>query len=146
MVVCCYFVQQHLHLAWFNLEIDWTIFNPEPLWLPAVLTTQRRQSPKLMFMCQRVWSEGRISKLITSKEQILVTYADVFDGIGHLPGSPYHIQVGPSVTPKQTLCQPIPIHLKEAFKKEIDKKLQVVVLKPVDQATPWINSFVLVEG
>ena len=37
------------------------------------------------------------------------------------------------------------IHLKEAFKKEIDKMLQAEVLKPVTEATPWINSFVLVE-
>ena len=40
----------------------------------------------------------------------------------------------------------MPIHLKEAFKKEIDKMLQAGVLKPVTEATPWINSFVLVES
>ena len=39
----------------------------------------------------------------------------------------------------------IPVHLKEAFKKGIDKMLHVGVLKPVNQATPWINSFVLVQ-
>ena len=38
------------------------------------------------------------------------------------------------------------MHLKEDFKKEIDKMLQVGVLKPVNQETPWINSFVLIEG
>ena len=38
------------------------------------------------------------------------------------------------------------MHLKEAFKKEVDKMLQAGVLKSVHQATPWINSFVLVEG
>ena len=52
------------------------------------------------------------------------------------------IQVLP---PKQTPCQPIPIHLKEAFKQEVDKMLQAGVLKPVHGYTPWINSFVLVE-
>ena len=40
----------------------------------------------------------------------------------------------------------MPIHLKESFKKEIDKMLQAGVLKPVTEATPWINSFVLVES
>ena len=35
---------------------------------------------------------------------------------------------------------------KEAFKQEVDKMLQVGVLKPVHEATPWINSFVLVES
>ena len=32
------------------------------------------------------------------------------------PGPPYHIQLDPSVTPKQTPCHPIPGHIKEAFK------------------------------
>ena len=69
----------------------------------------------------------------------------IFNGIRCFPGPPYHIQVDPSVTPKQTPLTPIPVHLEEAF-KEIDKVLQVGVLKPVNQAIPWINSFVLVEG
>ena len=55
-------------------------------------------------------------KLITSKDQILHEYPDVFDGIGNFPGPSYHIQIDPSVTPKQTPCCPIPVHLKEAFK------------------------------
>ena len=38
------------------------------------------------------------------------------------------------------------MHLKEPFKQEIDKMLQAGDLKPVHQVTPWINSFVLVEG
>ena len=86
-----------------------------------------------------------VSKLIIRKEQIIANYSDIFDGIGCFPGPPYHIQVDPSVTPKQTPCQLIPVHLKEAFKKEIDKMLPVGVLKPVHLATPWINSFVVVE-
>ena len=87
-----------------------------------------------------------VTKLITSKDQILYEYPDVFEGIGSFPGPSYHIQIGPSVTPKQTPCYPIPIHLKEAFKQEIDKMLQAGVPKPVHEATPWINSFVLVES
>ena len=39
----------------------------------------------------------------------------------------------------------MPIHLKEAFKKDIDKMFQTGVLKPVTEDTPWIKSFVLVE-
>ena len=73
-------------------------------------------------------------------------YPDVFEGIGCFPGPPYHIQLDPIITQKQTPCRPIPVCLKEAFKQEIDKMLQVGVLKPVHEATPWINSFVLVEG
>ena len=73
-------------------------------------------------------------------------YPDVFDGIGKFLGPPYTIHLDPSIQPKQTPCQPVPIHLKEAFKKKIDKMLQAGVLKPVAEVTPWINSFVLVES
>ena len=51
-----------------------------------------------------------------------------------------------NITPKQTLCRPVLIHLKEAFKKAIDKMLEAGVIRTVTEATPWINSFVLVEG
>ena len=54
-------------------------------------------------------------KLVTSKDQVLCEYPDIFEGIGSIPGPPYHIQIYPSVTPKQTPCCPIPVHLKEAF-------------------------------
>ena len=73
-------------------------------------------------------------------------YPDVFKGIGRFPRSPYHIQVDMSITLKQTPCRPVPIHLKEAFKKEIDNMLQAGVIRPVTEATLWINSFILVEG
>ena len=72
--------------------------------------------------------------VIMSKEQILSNYQY------------YHIQVNPNITPKQTPCRLVPIHLKESFKNEIDKILQAGIIKPVKEATPWINSFILIEG
>ena len=90
--------------------------------------------------------QHRSHKMFTSKDQIMRQYPDVFDGIGRFLGPPYTIYLDPSIQPKQTPCRPVPIHLKEAFKKEIDNILQAGVLKPVTEATPWINSFVLVES
>ena len=84
-------------------------------------------------------------KLITAHKQILQEYPDVFEDIGKFPGSLYHIQLNPTVNPKQTPCRPIPIHLKDAFQKEINQMLQARVLLPGNKATPWINNFVLVE-
>ena len=37
--------------------------------------------------------KGMVSKLITSKEQILTNYSDAFDGIGCFLGPQYHILV-----------------------------------------------------
>ena len=76
----------------------------------------------------------------------MAQYTDVFEGIGKFLGPPYTIHLDPSVSPKQAPCWPVPIHLKESFKKEIEKMLQAGVLKPVTEATLWINSFVLVES
>ena len=74
--------------------------------------------------------------LITRKEQIMARFPNVFKGIGKFPGKPYKIQLDPNVPPKQTACRPIPIHLKEAVKAEIDKMLKAGVLKPIQEATP----------
>ena len=84
-------------------------------------------------------------RLIISKEQILKYYRDVFEWNGKFPGLPYHIQHDPGVPLKQTPCHPILVHLKEAFQQGVNKMLQEGVPKPVQIATPWINSFVLVE-
>ena len=77
---------------------------------------------------------------------MLSKYSYIFKGIGRFLSLQYHIQVDINITPKQAPCRSILIHLKEAFKKEIDKMLQASVIKPVKEATPWINSFILVEG
>ena len=51
-----------------------------------------------------------MNTLVTSKEQILSKDPDIFEGIGRFPGPPYHIQVDPSVTLKQTPCRSVPVH------------------------------------
>ena len=62
-------------------------------------------------------NDSKPPTLITNQKQILQEYPNVFEGIGKFPGPPYHIQVDPTVTPKQTPCRPIPIHLKDAVPK-----------------------------
>ena len=86
------------------------------------------------------------NRLVTRKEQIMARFPDVFEGIGKFLGKPYEVQLDPNVPPKQTPCRSVPIHLKEAFKTEIDKMLKAGVLKPLQQVTPWTSSFVLIEG
>ena len=104
------------------------------------------QSTQQEISAQTAVKKQDVSKLITSKEQILTQYPNVFDIIGKYPGPPYIIQLDPGIPPKQTPCLPVPVHLKENFKQEIDKMLKASILKPVHEATPWINSFVLGES
>ena len=62
-------------------------------------------------------------KIVKSKEQIQEQYPELLKGIGWFPGEPYHIHTNPSITPKQTPCRPIPVHLKQTFQQEIEKCL-----------------------
>ena len=103
-------------------------------------TSNVQDSPQVPAMMQQ-----RLYKMITSQDKIMRQYPDVYDGIGKFLAPPCTIHHDPSIQPKQTPCRPVPIHLKEVFKKEIDKMLQDRVLKPVTEATPWINSCMLVE-
>ena len=110
------------------------------------MSDQRQEPPSKALTSRNTVQKQDPGIIITSKEQILSKYLDIFEGISKFPSPPYHIQVDMNITLKQTPCRPVPIHLKEAFKKEIDKMLQAGVIKPVKEATPWINSFILVEG
>ena len=98
-----------LLLAWLNIYIDWTIFHLCPVWLLAVLTTQRRPSPKLMFIGQRrslkclttkVWFQSslQVRNKFLSLILMVVMVLDTF------PSPPYHIPMDPSVTLKKTPC------------------------------------------
>ena len=51
----------------------------------------------------QITKKQSVSKLVTSKQQILAQYLDVFEGIGKFTGSPYKIILDPSIQPKQTL-------------------------------------------
>ena len=76
-------------------------------------------------------------KIVTKKADIKEYYADVFEGVRCFPEPPYHIQLDPKIIPpKQTLVRPVQVHLKEAFKQELEKMLQAGHLKPVREATP----------
>ena len=53
------------------------------------------------------------------KQDILRVYSDVFTGIGKFPGPPYKFQLKPNAKPARHAPQTFPVHLQEAFHKEI---------------------------
>ena len=65
---------------------------------------QEPQSHVTTSMSMDTVQKSDLEIMITSKEQILSNYPDIFGGIGRFPGPPYHIQVDPNITPKQTPC------------------------------------------
>lgn len=71
-------------------------------------------------------------------------YADVFDGLGCLPGK-YHLEVDPAVNPVQHLPRKVPVALKSEVMAKIDSMEKAGILAKVTKPTSWISSMVTVK-
>ena len=78
----------------------------------------------------------------TTKEYILHEYADVFKGVGTLPGGPYHIKLKDSYKPVQHPPRSVPLGMQSAYKAELDRLVKEGIITEVHEHTEWINSIV----
>ena len=80
-----------------------------------------------------------------TKQDILDTCSDIFTGIGKFPGLPYKFQLKPNAKPARHAPRKVPIHLQDAFHKEIRNLEALGILEEIKDVTEWVNSFVIVE-
>ena len=80
-----------------------------------------------------------------TKQEILSHYSGCFEGIGQFLGKPYKFHLKPEHRPAQHAPRKVPVHLDEAFKKEINSLVELGILEPVTEHTDWVNSYVIVE-
>ena len=80
-----------------------------------------------------------------TKQDILDVYSDVFTRIGKFPGLPYKFQLKPNAKPTRHAPRKVPIHLQDAFHKEIRNLEQLGILEETKDVTEWVNSFVIME-
>ena len=90
-------------------------------------------------------SKGQLQGVPLTKQDILEVYSDVFSGIGKFPGEPYKFQLKPNAKPVRHAPRKVPIHLQDAFHKEIRNLEQLGILEETKDITEWENSFVIVE-
>ena len=69
----------------------------------------------------------------------------MFQGIGTLPGGPYHIQLKKGYKPIQHPPCQVAVSLKPLYKAELERLTQLGVIKEVRELTEWINSIVPVK-
>ena len=62
---------------------------------------------------------GKTHSLPTTKEYLMKEYKDVFNGIGTLPGGPYHIQLKKNYKAVQHAPCQVAVSLKSAYKAEL---------------------------
>ena len=77
-----------------------------------------------------------------TKEQVLTDFADIFKGLGRMQGK-LHLEVDDSVSPVVMPPRRVPVALKEKFKEEIDRLIDVGVLTKVEEPTKWVSSAVV---
>ena len=77
-----------------------------------------------------------------TKEQVLTDFADTFKGLGRMEGK-LHLEVNDSVSPVVMPPRRVPVALKEKFKEEIDRLVDVGVLTKVEEPTKWVSSSVV---
>ena len=82
-----------------------------------------------------------------TKEQVIKTYQDVFQGLGKLPGEPYKLKLKEGARPAMHRIRSVPVHLRESFDEEVKRLVELGVLEKMsdDTHSEWINSYVVVE-
>ena len=67
------------------------------------------------------------------------------EGIGTFPRPSYKFKLKPNAVPGKHSPQKVPIHLQEAFHKEVYDLVDRGILEPVEHSTEWVNSYVIIE-
>ena len=105
-------------------------------------TAHGPKSPQVSWCKNAVTINGKTHPLPTTKEYILHEYADVFKGVGTLPGGPCHIKLKDSYKPVQHPPISVPLGMQSAYKAELDRLVKEGIITKVHEHTEWINSIV----
>ena len=105
-------------------------------------TAHEPKSAQVSWYKSSITINGKTHPLPTTKEYILQEYADVFKGVGTLPGGPYHIKLKDSKKPVQHPPRSVPLGMQSAYKAELDRLVKEGIITEVHEHTEWINSIV----
>ena len=109
---------------------------------PKSSTTHEPTSAQVSWCKSSITINDKTDPLPTTKEYILHEYADVFKGVGTLPGGPYHIKLKDSYKPVQHPPRLVPLVMQSVYKAELDRLVKEGIITGVYEHTEWINSIV----
>ena len=101
----------------------------------------RTSEEKLSHSTQWSLYKEQLQGLPLKKQDILRVYSDIFTRIGNFPGPLYKFQLKPNTKLARHAPRWVPIHLQEAFHKEIMNVGCLGILEPVKEVIEWVNSF-----
>ena len=96
-------------------------------------TAHGPKSPQVSWCKDAVTINGKTHPLPTTKEYILHEYADVFKGVGTLPGGPYHIKLKDSYKPVPHPPRSVPLGMQTAYKAELDRLVKEGIITEVHE-------------
>ena len=105
-------------------------------------TAHKPKSAQVSWCKSSITINGKTHPLPTTKEEILHEYANVFKGVGTLPGDPYHIKLKDSYKPVQHPTRSVPLGMQSAYKAELDRLAKEGIITEVHEHTEWIKSIV----
>ena len=105
-------------------------------------TAHGPKSAQVSWCKSSITINGKSHPLPTTKEYILHEYADIFKGVGTLPGGPYYIKLKDSYKPVQNPPRSVPLGMQSAYKAELDRLVKEGIITEVHEHTEWINSVV----
>ena len=76
---------------------------------------------------------------------MMILYQDSLNGLGRFPSEPYNIEVSVSYQPKKISTIHLSIPEQADFKQQLTEIQAVDMIKPVNHATYWMSSFVIIE-
>ena len=79
-----------------------------------------------------------------TKDEVLTSYADVFKGLGKLPGN-YHIAMDHQVQPVQNNPRRVPVPVRKSLEDKLRELTEQGILEKVTVPTPWISNMVVVQ-
>ena len=105
-------------------------------------TAHKPKSAQVSWCKSSITINGKNHPLPATKEYILHEYADVFKGVGTLPGGPYHIKLKDSYKPVKHPPRSVPLGMQSAYRAELDRLVREGIITEVHEHTEWINSVV----
>ena len=103
----------------------------------SFLHQKMKDSEKKLSNYSNKWSinKSQLQGDPLTKQDILDVYSDVFTGIGEFPGMPYKFQLKQNAKPTQHTPRKVPIHLQDAFHKEIRNLEKLGILEETKDVT-----------
>ena len=105
-------------------------------------TAHEPESPQVTWCKNSVTINGKTHPLPTTNDYILHEYADIFKGVGTLPGGPYHIKLKGSYRPVQHPPRSVPLGMQLAYKTELDRLVKEGIITELHKHAEWISSIV----